>query len=103
MSVLLIFVGAAVVAYLGVAAVRYLAHRHKIFDIPNERSSHLESIPRGGGIAIVLVTLIGVWIAFAYRPGIAATPLVVYTIGAMLIAVISWLDDLYSQPSWLRF
>jgi UDP-N-acetylmuramyl pentapeptide phosphotransferase/UDP-N-acetylglucosamine-1-phosphate transferase len=103
MKALLSFVGISLIAYLCVAAVRYLAHRHGIIDVPNERSSHSTSVPRGGGIAIVLVTLVGVWVWFAINQPTAARVLVAYSAGAILIAVISWLDDLYSQPSWLRF
>lgn len=37
-----------------------LIPRLRVFDIPNERSSHLFPVPRGGGLAIVVAFLIGV-------------------------------------------
>jgi UDP-N-acetylmuramyl pentapeptide phosphotransferase/UDP-N-acetylglucosamine-1-phosphate transferase len=103
MLTVLIPVVGFVLSYVGVIAICNLAERHKILDIPNERSSHSISSPRGGGLAIVLVTLGGLWLSFGLSSIIGFRALVAYTIGAILIAGISWLDDLRSQPSWLRF
>ncbi len=54
----IIGIGACVLTYLGVAAIHYLSQRHNVLDIPNERSSHVVPTPRGGGLAIVIVTFI---------------------------------------------
>ncbi len=98
------FAAALILSYLSVNAIRYFAERHEILDIPNERSSHTQSVPRGGGLAIVILTLAGAWLFLFLNPG--SQPyfsLLPYTVGAVLIVVISWLDDLRSQPNWLRF
>ena len=50
--------GAAAAAIL-TGAVRGYALRSSLLDVPNERSLHRTPTPRGGGIAIVLVTLAG--------------------------------------------
>jgi len=92
-----------ILSYFGVLAIRYLAERHEILDIPNERSSHTRSVPRGAGLAIAILTLAGIWFYASFNPLVERRPLLAYTIGAVLIAGISWLDDLASQPSWLRF
>lgn len=43
--------------------IRALSARFRLVDIPNERSSHSLPVPRGGGLAIVLVTLSGLFAA----------------------------------------
>ncbi|MEJ2393041.1 MAG: glycosyltransferase family 4 protein [Gammaproteobacteria bacterium] len=44
--------------------LRKYAVRKKIFDIPNQRSSHKIPIPRGGGVAIVFTFVIGAVLLF---------------------------------------
>ncbi len=79
--------------------LRIWAERQRIYDIPNERSSHTRPTPRGGGIAIVFVTLFGVWIL---SPGPVSSRFF-YTIAALLIAIISLFDDLRSLSNRVRF
>jgi UDP-N-acetylmuramyl pentapeptide phosphotransferase/UDP-N-acetylglucosamine-1-phosphate transferase len=97
------FVAVTGLSFFGVALMRHLAHAHSILDIPNERSSHTNSVPRGGGVPIVLLTLAGIWILNVANQTFQKWGLVGYTIGAILIAGISWLDDLYSMSNLLRF
>lgn len=94
---------ALVFSYLSVAALRRWAERRKILDIPNERSSHTGPVARGGGLAIVVITLAGL-IAFSFfKQDLSWKSLLTYVIGAVLIAAISWLDDLHSLPRRIRF
>lgn len=74
--------------------------KKQILDVPNERSSHHNPTPVGGGIVIVGVSL-GLFVVylFIYDGDIYWS----YISGAILIAVISWLDDLYSIPVFVRF
>jgi UDP-N-acetylmuramyl pentapeptide phosphotransferase/UDP-N-acetylglucosamine-1-phosphate transferase len=72
-----------------------LARRFHIVDLPNERSMHTDqAIVRGGGI-ICSIAAMGV---FAYaefsRPW--------FYLGLMLVAGISFMDDLRSVPGWQR-
>lgn len=85
-------------SYFGVAAIMRLAERRQFLDIPNERSSHTRPIPRGGGLAIVAVVLGGIWIYAVLWPGVSWLALAIFTFGAVLIACVSWLDDLHSLP-----
>ena len=76
-----------------------LLRRHAIFDRPNERSSHTELTPRGGGIAVIAI-LVLTW-------GVLASPenqLQVFTIIAavILLACVSWVDDLKSLSPGVR-
>ena len=87
----------------GSAILTGWVRRLAIIDIPNERSSHSQPTPRGGGIALVVMTLIGllcsqmIWQLTTWRG------LLIYVGAASLIAVISWLDDLKSLSSRSRF
>ena len=94
---------ASVLSYLGVASLRRWAERRQILDIPNERSSHTRPTPRGGGLAIVVITLAG-WLLYALlNPEMSCLSLLAYTGGAVLVASICWLDDLHRLPNKVRF
>ena len=66
--------------------------RRGIFDLPNERSSHVRPTPKGGGIALVTVCLVG-WLYVGPGPEGA---IVHYTliVLALVLAFLSWVDDL---------
>ncbi len=81
-----------ITSYLGVEIFRRWSLRRKIFDVPNERSSHTTPTPRGGGIIIVLVCLI---FYTGYTIFVSDNFLWSYLLGASLIAVVSWLDDIF--------
>ncbi len=96
-------IGALVMSYAGVGLVRRWAQR-RMLDIPNERSSHTRPTPRGGGLAIVAVTLVGgsLFLFYAHTES-TIHQWVFYSIGALLVAGVSWLDDLRSLPNQARF
>ncbi len=94
---------AVVVAYGGVAYMRRWAAQ-RMLDIPNERSSHTQPTPRGGGLLIVLVTLVGLWLATPLLGIGGLTPaLAAFSLGAALIAWVSWRDDLRPVSNRVRF
>ncbi len=68
--------------------------------VPNERSLHKVPIPNGGGLVIVIVCLGSYTI---YTTLINSSFSWSYFLGALLIASISWLDDLFSIPIIWRF
>lgn len=72
--------------------VRRYALAGGMLDVPNARSSHVIPTPRGGGVAIVLVTLAGlVWL---YWQGLMAVSVFSAFSGAGgLVAAVGWLDD----------
>jgi len=104
LQVVALFAG-VVLSYIGVRGLRGWAERHRILDTPNERSSHSRPTPHGGGLAIVLVTLVTGWLIYYQlsSPSVSWLALLGYTVGAALIAAISWLDDLQTLPRWVRF
>src|SRR5216683_2662615 len=83
---------AGLVACLGTRALIPLLRRASVLDHPNERSSHEMPTPRGGGIALV-AAIIAAWLALM-AAGAAAPRLLVVLCGAVLLAAISWIDDL---------
>jgi UDP-N-acetylmuramyl pentapeptide phosphotransferase/UDP-N-acetylglucosamine-1-phosphate transferase len=89
----------AVVSMLATGVLSAFLRRRAILDHPNVRSSHRTPTPRGGGLAVVPITLVA-WIAGA-GPTIP-TGLIVIVAGAWALAVLSWVDDLRSLPAALR-
>lgn len=90
----------ALAAGLATGAVLRVLRRRAILDLPNERSSHSVATPRGGGIAVVGVIAVA-WTALAVPAG-DASPLIVLAL-ALVLAVLSWFDDLGGLPVVLRF
>lgn len=71
-----------------------LAKKLHIVDRPNERSSHHKPVLLGGGILFFLALL------FYSATHTLALPQ--FLIGAAILAVVSYADDLHPLPSWLR-
>ena len=92
-----------ILALIGSVILTELVRRLTIIDIPNERSSHSQPTPRGGGISLVAMTIIGlvgsqmIWQLISWRG------LMFYVVAAILIAAVSWLDDLQSLSAKVRF
>ncbi len=103
LEVVVLLLIAAAASYFGVALVRDWALRHQALDVPNQRSSHSRPTPRGGGLAVVLVTIL-TWLAFStlFQTQTSRSAVLACGLGASLIAVVGWLDDLYSLSAALR-
>jgi UDP-N-acetylmuramyl pentapeptide phosphotransferase/UDP-N-acetylglucosamine-1-phosphate transferase len=73
----------------------------RALDVPNARSSHSVPTPRGGGIAIVAGFLVGLgaWLLSGETLSIRA---VGWLVGAVLVAAVSFVDDLRSLPALPR-
>lgn len=100
-AVLLLIVATACAAWSATALALRFLNRRSILDRPNERSSHREPTPRGGGIALVPVILLAWAVVGA---GARADPLFWIVLGAAaFLAVVSWLDDVYGLPPGPRF
>lgn len=97
-----IFFAAAgfVLTFAGIKFFLGWLNKKEIFDIPNERSSHQNPTPVGGGIVIALVslTLFSIYLIYSGEKFYWG-----YFFGALIIAFISWLDDLRSVPVLARF
>jgi Fuc2NAc and GlcNAc transferase len=92
----------AAVASWGIAgSVRRYAIERAMLDVPNDRSSHTVATPRGGGIAIAAVTLLGVALGatMGWIPGRVAAALLG---GGSLVAMVGWVDDRQGLSATVR-
>jgi UDP-N-acetylmuramyl pentapeptide phosphotransferase/UDP-N-acetylglucosamine-1-phosphate transferase len=72
---------------------------------PNLRSSHYQPTPQGGGIAVVLATLLVAWGALALSPALLRNQggqFLTVTSGTVLLAVVGAIDDIRSLPAAAR-
>jgi Fuc2NAc and GlcNAc transferase len=80
--------------------IRHFTQRHKILDIPNERSSHTVPTPRGGGLAIVVAWYIG--ISGLFFLGSIDAHLFFALLCGLLLAGVSIIDDLFDIKPIIR-
>jgi Fuc2NAc and GlcNAc transferase len=82
--------------------VRRVALARNIIDVPNERSSHSVPTPRGGGLSIVLATLLAA--AYAWGSGACDGPLFYALLGGgIAVAAVGFADDHRPVPARVRF
>ena len=73
----------------------YLAKKYKIIDKPNERSSHTKITVRGGGIVFTIaIILFFLFNNYQYT---------YFFVGVLVISLVSFLDDIYTLSSKIRF
>lgn len=87
-----VFATALGVTVVAVLAFLPLARRLRFYDVPNERSAHLEPAPLVGGLAFAVGTLVSLlfWSMESVRL------LAPVWVSLVLITMVGWLDD------WLR-
>jgi UDP-GlcNAc:undecaprenyl-phosphate GlcNAc-1-phosphate transferase len=71
-----------------------------VMDLPNARSSHITPTPKGGGVGIVVAFLLGIAVLYgsATFSRIADPYFRAVILSAVLIAVVSYLDDIRNWP-----
>ncbi len=94
----LAFVAAAAIAWLLVPYVERLAFRVGAIDYPKERSLHDKPMPRLSGLAILVAVEAAGWI---WLPGDSQSRWIL--IGAVAIAAVGVLDDIYDLPALPKF
>ena len=95
----MIYIGLFLLSVMLTYAIKAYAIKKAVFDIPNERSSHVRPTPRGGGLAIVIVFYLGL---LYFRESIDSK-LFYALLCAIPIALISLLDDIFTLSSKIRF
>lgn len=91
------------ISYITVFFIRYWSSKREFLDIPNERSLHDRPMPRGGGLIIVIFTLLGTGLLISNHPDyIPKQNMMIYIITSALIALIGLLDDIFHLPSYYR-
>lgn len=114
MNVLWLFLSAGCLSWLLTGLLSRYALAKRLMDVPNERSSHSTTTPRGGGISIVVTFLIG--LTFLWIMSLLDNePFVGLTGAGLVTAVIGFIDDHdhiaarwrllghFSAASWLVF
>jgi Fuc2NAc and GlcNAc transferase len=103
MTLVLATAAAAVASSVLVELARRISQRAGHYDHPNERSSHTRPTPRTGGTGIVL-SVLGCLLALRLTNTLASSDaLVALLAGAILVAAVSFLDDLRPLPASVRF
>jgi UDP-GlcNAc:undecaprenyl-phosphate GlcNAc-1-phosphate transferase len=76
----------------------------RILDHPNSRSSHVNAIPKSGGISIVITFLIGMAfiVSFTEKELIQQKYIAGFVFSAILIAVISFIDDVSEKSTLFK-
>ena len=77
-----------------------IADRCNIIDKPNERSSHTTIVLRGGGIIFTLSMI--AWAVLMVIQGRDIVPYLPFLVGLIMIATVSFWDDVHSLPDSLR-
>jgi len=81
------FIGSAILTW----QLRRYALRQGMLDVPNARSSHQQPIPRGGGLALVVVVEVGITLLHLQQQLPLNHWLAVS--GGVAVALIGWIDD----------
>jgi Fuc2NAc and GlcNAc transferase len=92
----------AVVLCLSYAGVAFLRHRHLKQDrvaLPNERSLHSDPVPYGGGLIIAIICIL-TYLPISYF--VLDTFSWGYFTGALLITLISYIDDVHRLGTPIR-
>lgn len=97
LSLILIAVSAALIRLFCV-----LAQNTRLMDKPNERSLHVIPTVRGGGLVFIGLSLISLPF-ICYYNGAPLSQQAVFFISVILLAAISFMDDLYQLSAKLRF
>lgn len=95
----------SLIAFIASLALTGLLRRYalaaSLLDIPNDRSSHSLPTPRGGGVAIVMVFLLGIILLLKF--GLLPTAITWTLLGSgAWIAVIGFIDDHQHIPARWR-
>lgn len=91
-----------VLSAVAVRVARSLALKRALLDLPNERSSHTQPVPRLGGAAFVPVVLVAVGVGWGGMglPGVVSLS---FFGGCAALFGVSLLDDFRSLPTTIRF
>ena len=101
MPELIIFIFISIFSFFLTYLYKNWAIKQSILDIPNERSSHLMPVPRGGGVAMVISFYIG--LLFLYLIGRVDNELFFALLPGIVLTVMGLMDDLKDLKPIVRF
>ena len=100
MNIWITYVVIAAIVIVTELAYFKIADHFNIIDKPNERSSHSTIVLRGGGV-IFAISMIA-WAMMMVVQGKDIVPYLPFLCGLVLVAGISFVDDIHSLPDRLR-
>ncbi len=103
LTVILLGLGSLAFSVAGTRLVLFWLRTKAVLDVPNERSSHTEPTPRGGGLAVTLVVIAGWAAALVMLPGNPPVTVWITLAMALLLYGLSWIDDRINLKRRLRF
>ncbi|HRP89637.1 MAG TPA: glycosyltransferase family 4 protein [Edaphocola sp.] len=92
------YLGYGIILFILMLLYVWIARRKGIIDNPNERSSHHKPVVRGAGVVFPLSLIVFKITYSVYYPNFGYV-----FAGAMLISLISFIDDIHSLPVAIRF
>ncbi len=92
------FAWAFALCVIGVGLALVYSRWAGVVDVPNQRSSHTQPTPRGGGIALVVSVMVVSSFELAGSPRESRLAFVVLGAALVLLAVVGWVDDHRSMP-----
>lgn len=95
---------AALQGLLSFSITWYMYRKVVIMDQPNARSSHTITVPRAGGVAIVITFFVGMTAIYVIgdKTHIEHKYMLGFIISSLLIAAISLYDDVYNKSSQFK-
>jgi Fuc2NAc and GlcNAc transferase len=103
-SLLLILSGSSFLISLSTVALIRQSFSEKLLDVPNDRSSHTQPTPRGGGLGFIIAFAITSAIAVFYN---SSSSLSLYLLPLWLtlipLAIVGLIDDRQGVPSSIRY
>ena len=90
-----------IISIFGTHLLRNYSLANSLIDVPNARSSHTVPTPRGGGVAIVLSFILGLFVIYLFQSYDRAVTLSII-VGGIFTAVIGFLDDHGHVPAFWR-
>jgi len=97
----ILFFFLTLLAYFAIGTLRRWLVKQHVVDTPNERSSHSVPTPRGGGLVIVVISLLTAAASLLFAENILQ--ILIFILCGAAIAWIGWQDDLKSLPAKQRF
>ena len=88
-------------SFVGTRAVLPVLQKRAILDYPNERSSHSQPTPHGGGIAVIIVLILA-WTVIGIKETALSLQVMTVIGCTIFLAAVSWYDDLHGLPPLVR-
>ncbi len=88
-------------SFAGTRAVLPVLRKRAILDYPNERSSHSQPTPHGGGIAVIIVLILA-WTVIGIQETVLSLQIMTVVGCTIFLAAVSWYDDLHGLPPLVR-